>query len=245
MCAAAVRPGDEKCGTCGEALRPSSATVKLTRKEEAELRRKKARDIWTAVTLCVLALVVLTVFYARRRSPALTPQAQQPTPAEAIKSPPLPASAALVELKPARIEVDSSFDGYTSAPLTDGEIDVRRIAAMRYNQGNWASAETQVPHWIMLDFDRAVRLATVYVYWGFDRNRYMPSRRIELQLPDAGGEWRTVNALEPGNDHDRIAFDFAPVTTTRARIFQPVQQGPTNRPFVMWVREVKVFGVTE
>lgn len=244
MCGGAVNPGDEKCGTCGEELNSSSATVKLTRKEAAALRRKRARDIWTAVTLCALALVVLAVFYARRAT-IPTQRAQQPAPAEAVKPPPLTSAAALVELKPARVEVDSSFDGYTSAPLTDGESDVRRIAVMRYNQGNWASAETQVPHWITLDFDRAVRLDAVYVYWGFDRNRYMPSRRVELQLPDAGGEWRTVNALEPGNDHDRVAFDFAPVMTTRARIFQPAQQGPTNRPFVMWVREVRVFGVAE
>jgi heme exporter protein D len=247
MCGASVSPGDEKCGTCGEQLSSSSATVKLTRLEAAVLRKKRARDIWTAATLCALALIVLSVFYARRRAQTLTQQArqqQQSAPAEAPTGTPLPVSA-LVELKPARVEVDSSFDGYTSAPLTDGEIDVRRIAAMRYNQGNWASAETQVSHWITLDFDGAVRLAAVYVYWGFDRNRYMPSRRVELQLPDASGEWRTINRLEPGNDHDRIAFDFAPVTTTRARIFQPVQQGPTNRPFVMWVREIKVFGLRE
>jgi serine/threonine protein kinase len=248
MCGASVSPGDEKCGTCGEELNSSSATVKLTRKEAALLRKKRARDIWTAVTLSALALVVLAVFFARRRAPVLTQQAQQqqqPAPAGAVKPTPLPASATLVELRPARVEVDSSFDGYTSAPLTDGEVDVRRISAMRYNQGNWASAETQGPHWITLNFDNAVRLAAVYVYWGFDRNRYMPSRRVELQLPDEAGEWRTVSALEPGNDHDRIAFDFAPVKTTSMRIFQPVQQGPTSRPFVMWVREVKVFGVAE
>lgn len=250
MCGASVSPGDEKCGTCGEELNASSATVKLTSKEAALLRRKRARDIWTAITLSALALIVLTVFYARRRrAPVLTQQAQQqqqqPAPAGAVTPPTLPASTALVELRPARVEVDSSFDGYTSAPLTDGEVDVRRISAMRYNQGNWASAETQGPHWITLTFDNAVRLAAVYVYWGFDRNRYMPSRRVELQLPDETGEWRTVNSLEPGNDHDRIAFDFAPVKTTSMRIFQPVQQGPPNRPFVMWVREVKVFGVAE
>jgi serine/threonine protein kinase len=249
MCGASVSPGDEKCGTCGEELDSSSATVKLTRQEAALLRQKKTRDIWTAVTIFAFMLIFLAVFYARRRAPTLTQQSQQqlqqPPPAGAIKPTPLPPSTALVELRPASVEVDSSFDGYTSAPLIDGEVDVRRISAMRYNQGNWASAETQGPHWITLTFDNAVQVAAVYVYWGFDRNRYMPSRRVELQLPDETGEWRTINSLEPGNDHDRIAFDFAPVKTNRVRIFQPVQQGPTNRPFVMWVREVKVFGVAE
>jgi hypothetical protein len=116
---------------------------------------------------------------------------------------------------------------------------------MKYNEGNWASAETQTPHWIELTFDKPVRLAAVYVYWGFDRNRFMPSRRAELQVADETGRWRTIARMEPGRDYDRMAFEFAPAVTTRARILQPAQQGPPNRPFIMWVREVKVFSVAE
>jgi hypothetical protein len=139
--------------------------------------------------------------------------------------------------------VDSNFDGYSATPLTDGETNVQKIARMRYNSGNWASAETPTPHWIELAFDQPARISAVYVYWGFDRDRFMPSRRVQLQAPDNGGDWRTVSAMEPGNDHDRMAFEFAPVVTTRVRIFQPAQQGPANRPFVMWVREVQVFAM--
>ena len=42
---------------------------------------------------------------------------------------------------------------------------------------------------------------------------------------------------------DRTAFEFAPVVAERLRVFQPAQAGPSNRPFVMWVREVQAFGV--
>jgi len=140
--------------------------------------------------------------------------------------------------------VDSSYDGYTAAPLTDDVWDVRRIAGMKYNEGNWASAETHTPHWIELSFSEPTPLAVVYVYWGFDRNRFMPSRRAELQVSDDGGRWQTISRMEPDKDYDRMAFEFAPITTMRARIFQPAQQGPPNRPFIMWVREVKVFSVT-
>ena len=31
--------------------------------------------------------------------------------------------------------------------------------------------------------------------------------------------------------------------TERLRILQPAQQGPSRRPFVMWVREVQAYGV--
>ena len=244
-CGAEIAPTDKRCRTCGQHLNASPATARLTRQEAAELEKKRRLDIYIAASLLAVAVGVGAFFYAYRLT-APKPGAGQPPPKGAASpaSTPVPASS-LVEVKPSSIAVDSSFDGYTAAPLTDGEMDVRRIAAMRYNQGNWASAETETPHWIEFAFERPVRLAAVYVYWGFDRNRFMPSRRVELQLPGDGSAWRTLSTMEPGNDHDRMAFDFAPVTTTRVRVFQPVKDGPTHRPFVMWVREVKLFGVAE
>jgi hypothetical protein len=128
--------------------------------------------------------------------------------------------------------------------LTDGVTDVREIGSMRYNQGNWVSAERPEPHWIELAFARAARVTSVYVFWGFDRDRYMPSRQVELQVAEGGG-WRTVSRLEPGGHYDRAAFEFEPVVTNRLRVFQPPQGGPPNRPFVMWVREVQAFGTQE
>jgi len=246
-CGAAVAPEDEKCRVCGRELNPSSATVKLTRKEAAELRKRRALDIWVAASLCALALIVFFIFYARRMSSSRQDAApSSSTVAEAPKPTHTPASA-LVELKPARVSVDSSYDGYNAAPLTDGEADVRRIAGMRYNAGNWVSAETPDAHWIELDFGAPTRIAAVYLYWGFDRNRFMPSRLVTLETPadNAGEAWNTISTLEPGSDYDRTAFEFAPVSTTRLRILQPTRQGPTSRPFVMWLREVKVFGAGE
>jgi hypothetical protein len=142
------------------------------------------------------------------------------------------------------VSVDSSFDGYGAGPLVDGVTDVREIASMRYNQGNWVSAEEPGQHWVELDLGRAARVTAVYVYWGFDRDRYMPSRAAELQVPDGGG-WRTLSRLEPGGHYDRAAFEFEPVSTSKLRVLQPAQQGPANRPFVMWVRELEVFGTPQ
>jgi hypothetical protein len=142
----------------------------------------------------------------------------------------------------ARVKVDSSFDSYNEKPLTDGVTDVREIRSMRYNRGNWVSAESPVEHWVELDFGGAARVTAVYVYWGFDKDRYMPSRRAELQAPDGAGVWRTVSTLEPGDNFDRTAFEFEPFEAKSVRVFQPAQSGPSNRPFVMWVREVQVFG---
>lgn len=245
-CGASVAPEDEKCLACGRELKPASATVKLTRQEAAGLQKRRTLDILVAASLCALALIALFIFYARRTS-SLKQEAQPTsTVAEAPKPTPVPASA-LVEIKPVRVVVDSSFEGYNAAPLTDGEVDVRRIAAMRYNVGNWVSAETPAAHWIELDFGAPTRVAALYLYWGFDRSRFMPSREVMLETPadERGAAWSTISTLEPGSDYDRTAFEFAPVLTTRLRILQPARGGPSSRPFVMWVREVKVFGANE
>lgn len=239
-CGAATEATDTHCRQCGHALGGSPATVKLTYHEADEWRRKRSFGLWLGASAAALALVGLIVFFASRSgTPKDQPIAQDSaTPAQA-------SDAALVEIKPARVAVDSSYDGYTPTPLTDNEWDVRRIGKMKYNEGNWASEETQAPHWIELGFDQPVRLAAVYVYWGFDRNRFMPSRRAELQIMDERGRWQTISRMEPDKDYDRMAFEFEPASTTRARIFQPARQGPPGRPFIMWVREVKVFGIAQ
>jgi len=238
-CGATTGAGDTHCRQCGHELGGSPATVRLTYQEASEWRRKQSRGLWVAALAFLLALAGTIIYFAVRRD---RESKEQPA-ASASATPEPVASPGLVEIKPARVTVDSSYDGYSSTPLTDDEWDVRRIAAMKYNEGNWASAETNAPHWIELGFDQPIRLAALYVYWGFDRDRFMPSRRAELQVMDERGRWQTISRMEPGRDYDRMAFEFAPVSATRVRVFQPAQQGPSNRPFIMWVREVKVFGV--
>jgi hypothetical protein len=128
------------------------------------------------------------------------------------------------------VKVDSSFDGYNERPLADGVTDVREIRAMRYNRGNWVSAESPAPHWVELDFGRAARVTAVYVYWGFDKERYMPSRRVELQSRTAAGEWRTVSTLEAGDNFDRAAFEFAPFEAKALRVYSPRSRAPRTAP---------------
>jgi serine/threonine protein kinase len=241
-CGAAAQANDTHCRQCGHELGGTPSTARLTRQEADEWRRRRSIGLWLGVAACLVALIGLVVFFVHRSQQTNSSLTTQ-NPA-VVSQTPVPESA-LVEIKPARVSVDSSYSGYTPAPLTDGEIDVRRIAKMKYNEGNWASDETQTPHWIELGFDKPVRLASIYVYWGFDRNRFMPSRRVELQVADESNQWRTISEMEPGRDYDHMAFEFAPVTTTRARIFQPAQAGPSNRPFIMWVREVKVFSIAD
>ena len=245
-CGSEADADDEVCRVCGLQLGASDSTARLARQSAA---RSGARGKWVVAGLVALFLVLGPLIYlrfsremARRRAAAANASADPAQPAASAAE--AERLARLSELKPSRVLVDSSFDGYNARPLTDGETDVRRIGEMRYNEGNWASAETPEPHWIELRFDRPVRLAAVYVYWGFDRNRYLPARRVELQTPDGSG-WRTVSTVEPGGNFDRTSFEFAPVTSQSLRVLQPAQQGPQNRSFIMWVREVKAYGAAD
>ncbi|HYY43220.1 MAG TPA: protein kinase, partial [Pyrinomonadaceae bacterium] len=245
-CGAEAHEGAEQCRACGAELpRTSSATTRIVRQEAATERG------WLFVVAGFIALTLIGLAFGTwrarqaRRPQVETTQAQSPpTPGNvAPTNTPLPAN--VLEIKPARVSVDSSYDGYSTKPLTDGIEDVRRISALRYNAGNWASAETPAPHWIELTLAHPARLTAVYVYWGFDRDHFMPARNIELQAPDEHDNWQTIATLTPGDNYDRTAFEFAPRRLARLRLLQPAQQGPPGRPFVMWVREVKLFGTNE
>jgi len=255
-CGAEADPSDESCRVCAASLGATSSTARLAREHA---RRAHSRGKWVVAALVAVGLAVGAVVYLRsvregerrrerasqnqsaaRNSNSAARQGDTPPPAATPAETPLPQS--LKEVAPARVVVDSSFEGYGTKPLTDGETDVRRIAAKKYNEGNWASAETPEPHWIELHFSRPVRVAAVYVYWGFDRTRFTPSRSVELQTADARGGWRTVSTVAPGENFDRTSFEFLPVTAQNFRVLQPAQQGPQNRSFIMWVRELKVYG---
>ncbi|HWW77423.1 MAG TPA: discoidin domain-containing protein, partial [Pyrinomonadaceae bacterium] len=252
VCGAAREGGDTICRECGHDLTASPATAALARQEVTTRQGGQVLKLF-GVSAALLLLLASLVYFVRSLDVSATKD-ESATPAEAAPSPsaaPSPkagdagAPGDNVAALNARVSVDSSFDGYNTRPLTDGVTDVREIAARRYNQGNWVSAESPEPHWIELDFGRASRVTAVYVYWGFDKDRYMPSRRVELQAPDGAGGWRTVSTLEPGGNFDRTAFEFEPFVAQSLRLFQPTQSGPQNRPFVMWVREVQVFGAAE
>ena len=252
VCGTEADPDDSVCRACGLDLKASPATRNLTRDTRGSLRR--SRMLWAVMTVATMLLVGLGIIYfARRDGENVAPDGRSAATVETGQAPADPApptasqpaaapDAASALLKPARVRVDSSYDGYNAAPLSDGVFDVRQVGAMRYNQGNWVSSETSEPHWIQLDFGRPVRVTTVYVYWGFDRGRYMPSRRVVLQAAGDDGAWVTISELEPGENFDRAAFDIRPTETKSVRIYQPAQQGPANRPFVMWVREIQVYG---
>jgi serine/threonine protein kinase len=245
VCGAGFESGEMVCGACGHDLTSSPATAELARQESTSRQGGQGLKLF-GLSVALFLLLASLVYFVRsfdvsapQQSVATPTPNATPTPGVAES---LPAGVAALD---ADVKVDSSFDSYNKSPLTDGVTDVREIKSKRYNQGNWVSSESPVEHWIELGFRRPTRVTAVYIYWGFDHDRYMPSRQVELQAPDGRDGWRTVSTLEPGENFDRTAFEFRPFVAERVRLFQPAQAGPRNRPFVMWVREVQAFGSRE
>src|ERR1043165_9278164 len=172
VCGEEVKQGDEVCRRCDHDLTSSPATAGLARKE-ATTRQDRRGRLLLAFAAGLLVLLAALVYLVRRQS-FDTPNANEkaaapaPTPAAAASPAPRPAPDS-TSLLQAGVKVDSSFDGYSARPLTDGVTDVRQIKAMRYNQGNWVSAESPVEHWVELDFGRPARVTAVYVFWEIGR----------------------------------------------------------------------------
>ncbi|MCK5805868.1 MAG: discoidin domain-containing protein [Lentisphaeria bacterium] len=135
-----------------------------------------------------------------------------------------------------KLTVDSHYDTYPDlTPITDG---VRTLpGAGAGNDVCWASAETEAPHWIDIKMKKPVKFGEVTLHWP---RLSGASRKIEVQVRKGDG-WKTIGTSPKEGLAERLnaTVRFAPVTTSRFRILQPVGGGSAGRPNLMWVMEVE------
>ncbi|NLG68605.1 MAG: family 10 glycosylhydrolase [Firmicutes bacterium] len=173
--------------------------------------------------------------------PGLPPQAMPaPEVAPAPAGPPPGANLA----RTASVAGDSSFRGYSPAPLNDGRRnDVPEVG--RWAEAAWASAERASDHWIELRWATDQTISQVDIFWALDRGRLYPSSRLRVEVwLDQEQRWQTVWAYEaePSDRVARTSVTFVPVTTRALRLYQPAGGGALGRPDLMWVAEVEVYG---
>src|SRR2546421_8096715 len=169
-CGAEAAGAEGLCRECGEDLTSSPATSKLTRREITARQQRRGLKLFGVSALLLLLLASLVYLVRRHGAGSSAPPENVSANANAGSqttggvAPTLrdssPAIAGVAALE-AKVKADSSFDGYNTKPLTDGVIDVRQIKAMRYNRGNWVSAESPEPHWIEFDFRTPARVTAV------------------------------------------------------------------------------------
>jgi hypothetical protein len=148
--------------------------------------------------------------------------------------------------KPSRIATDSTYQGYTHAPIHDGRAmsleDARRQGRLLGNGDNsWASNESDREHWITLSWDKPRQFDRVVVWWALQE--MWPSRCKVQYWNDADGayvdvsstpQWQTARSLM--GEHR-----FTPVRTTKLRILQDAHGGGPDRPDLMFVQEVQAY----
>ncbi len=139
----------------------------------------------------------------------------------------------------AEATVDSQYNGYSAAPITDGVVHVAEDA--HWTAEAWASADDETDHFIELSYPEEREVKRVVVYWSQDAGTPKTSRELRLQVPDGDG-WRTVMTVLPSGLEEETVLELdEPVTLARLRLLQPAGKGPAERGNVMWVREVEVF----
>lgn len=150
-------------------------------------------------------------------------------------------------------EADSSFSGYGTAPLAEGDwvtegedaaMDsdgVGANAAQRLgNAGTtWVSAETTGAHWVELAWSTPRTVSAFTVAWAVPQWRPREFR-VEAWV---SGAWQSVwsVASTPSQVAQRVRLSEA-VTTTRLRLVQPDGKGNAGRPNLMAVQELQVHG---
>ena len=134
------------------------------------------------------------------------------------------------------VTADSTYSGYTTAPLTDGVTSTEGVA---WDKAAWASEDVEGEHWVELAFPSEVAVKTVLLYWAVDAGNTWTSRDYRLQVFD-GGAWREVVTMTGQSARDLSVHRFEPVRTRRLRVLQPAGGGNASRPNILWLREIVV-----
>lgn len=134
------------------------------------------------------------------------------------------------------ITVDSSYSGYSPAPIADGVID-----AAGGTVTTWASAYSGVSdHWIHIVFSSPQIINSASIYWAFNnfQQKFMTAQTVHVQYWDGSAYQTGATMTYPGADVPSSVVQFPAVTTTRLRFLQPVNQGNPTYPGVFWVTEI-------
>jgi hypothetical protein len=133
-----------------------------------------------------------------------------------------------------RITVDSTYSGYSTAVIDDGNND-----AMGSTLTTWASDESTNPHWIELSLPSPTTVNHIDIYWAYntDKGYYTSSQELQVQYWD-GSQYVTVAKITNNGSVDKSSISFTKVSTTRLRLYQSANKGSAAYPTVLWVAEV-------
>jgi hypothetical protein len=136
-----------------------------------------------------------------------------------------------------RIEVDSTYPGYTTKPLTDGVRDTTGIA---WNEAAWASEETGGPHWVRIVFPEPKEVHALSVYWNIEGGVTYTSKSGSVVGISETGESVPLGEFANHQPVPVTQVEFAPRKLKAIELRQPPRGGSVARPNLMWLSEIEV-----
>jgi hypothetical protein len=93
------------------------------------------------------------------------------------------------------------------------------------------------------DSPQTIQRVKIYWAWNFYQSSWMCSRQFSLEYwDDAGGSFQPAATVDNGARDSITTTDFAPVTTTRLRYWQPPGMGPNGYTSILWLSELEAYG---
>ena len=145
----------------------------------------------------------------------------------------------------ATVVTDSNFNGYSAVVLNDGYIsNEENFADLGWAYANWASAETDVEHWVEFTLPVVKNVDKVVIWWAYDNGEIYSSRYVTVQIYKSG-QWVEVGReddISNNTTKSEITLTNAK-NVKRIRIHQDAGKGPKTggRDKLMWVSEVEMY----
>lgn len=135
------------------------------------------------------------------------------------------------------VEVDSTYGGYTTLPLTDGITDA---TGLPWNEGAWASEETAAPHWVRFVFPQPTALGELNIVWNHEGGVLYTSRRGLVRGRTYDGRLVPLGAFTNSAPVASTTVSFETLQLQSIELYQPVGGGPAARPNLLWLSEIEV-----
>lgn len=161
-----------------------------------------------------------------------------------LDGPPPPDTSGVGECSNVALGITASvsglYSGYSVDAITDGQIAPRGGAAT-----TTATDDTpDTPHWIEIDFGEEKIIQAVEIHWAWNeyRNEWMTSRQYSIQTWN-GAQFEDMTVVHNMTADSSSATAFPNVSTSRVRIYQPADMGPSAYPAVLWLTELEICGL--
>ncbi len=133
--------------------------------------------------------------------------------------------------------VSGTYPGYNPARITDGVNDPYGAES-----STWASnQDSGVPHWVEIDLGGPRTVDRVGLCWAWNpySSSWMTSQQVKVQAWNGSAYTDLATITNPPTGPITVS-EFAPVTTSRIRIWQPANSGSPDYSSVIWLSELEV-----